>query len=100
MRSTLIPGWGQIVTDRPILGKALIFVTGLLAIAALTAFLFVEPIELYAWLADPDVLLLIVLGNLVFAALRLFSTGHAWVVSGGRRWFAGMFLAWRATPIP
>lgn len=93
MRSTLVPGWGQIVTNRPILGKALIFVTGLLAIAALTVFLFVEPIDLYAWLVDPDVLLFIVLGNLLFAALRLFSTGHAWVVSGGRKWFAAVLLA-------
>lgn len=93
MRSTLIPGWGQIVTNRPILGKAMIFVTGLVAIAALTVFLFVEPIELYAWLADPDVLLFVVLGNLLFAALRLFSTGHAWVVSGGTKWFAAVLLA-------
>lgn len=93
MRSTLLPGWGQLAMDRPILGKALIFVTGLLAIAALTVFLFVEPIELYAWLADPDVLLFVVLANLLFAALRLFSTGHAWVVSGGRRWFAAVLLA-------
>jgi len=93
MRSTLIPGWGQIVINRPILGRALIFLTGLMAIAALTVFLFVEPIELYAWLADPDVLLFIVLANLLLAALRLFSTGHAWVVCGGRRWFAAALLA-------
>lgn len=79
--------------DRPVLGRALVFVTGLLVITALTIFLFVEPIELYAWLANPDVLLAVVLGNIVLAAIRLFATGHAWIVSGGRRWFAGVFLA-------
>ena len=93
LRSTIVPGWGQLVTDHPVIGKTLVFVTGLLAIVALTLFLFVEPIEIYAWLANPDVLLLVVLGNLLLAAIRLFATGHAWVVSGGRRWFAGVFLA-------
>jgi len=89
----LVPGWGQLAANRPVIGKILVFITGLLVIAALTIFLFVEPIEIYAWLANPEVLLLVVLGNLALAAIRLFATGHAWVVSGGRRWFAGVFLA-------
>ncbi len=93
LRSTLLPGWGQLASDRPVVGRILVFVTGLLVIAALTAFLFVEPIEVYAWLANPDVLLAVVLGNIALAAMRLFATGHAWVVSGGRRWFAAVFLA-------
>ncbi|MFP4072633.1 MAG: LCP family protein [Actinomycetota bacterium] len=93
IRSILIPGWGQMVINRPILGKALIFTTGLLGIAALTVFLFADPVELYAWLVDPDVLLFVVFGNFLFAAVRLFSTGHAWVVSGGRRWFVAVLLA-------
>ncbi|HUG31856.1 MAG TPA: LCP family protein [Acidimicrobiia bacterium] len=93
MRSTVLPGWGQLAADRLVLGRILVFVTGVLVIAALTVFLFVEPIELYAWLADPEVLLFVVLGNLLFAAIRLFSTGHAWVVSGGRKWFAAVLLA-------
>lgn len=93
MRSTIVPGWGQLVSNRPVLGKALIFVSGMAVLAAVTVFLFVEPVELYAWLANPDVLLFVVLANLFLAALRLFATGHAWVVSGGRRWFAGVFLA-------
>ncbi len=92
-RSTLVPGWGQLAADRPVVGKILVFITGLLAITALTVFLFIEPIEVYAWLANPDVLLMVVLGNLLLAAIRLFATGHAWIVSGGRRWFAGVFLA-------
>jgi LCP family protein required for cell wall assembly len=92
MRSAVVPGWGQFVTDHPVIGKTCVFITGMLAIAGLTVFLFVEPIELYAWLANPDVLLFLVVGNLVFAAVRLFSTGHAWVVSGGHRWFAAIFL--------
>jgi hypothetical protein len=74
MRSAVVPGWGQFVTDHPVIGKTCVFITGMLAIAGLTVFLFVEPIELYAWLANPDVLLFLVVGNLVFAAVRLFST--------------------------
>lgn len=79
--------------DHPVLGRILVFVTGLLIISALTIFLFIEPIEVYAWLANPDVLLAVVLGNIGLAAMRLFATGHAWIVSGGHRWFAGVFLA-------
>lgn len=93
MRSTLVPGWGQLALNRTLIGKILVFITGLFLITALTVFLFVEPVEFYAWLANPDVLLAVVVANLVFAAIRLFSTGHAWVASGGRRWFAGFFLA-------
>ena len=89
----LVPGWGQLVTDRTALGKALVLITGLAAITGLTVFLFVEPIELAAWLADPDVLLAVIGVNIVFAVMRLFSTGHAWRAGGGHRWFAGVFLA-------
>ncbi len=92
-RSSIVPGWGQMVTERVFLGRLLVFVTGMLAIAALTVFLFVEPIEIAAWLANPDVLLAIVLANLAFLLIRLFSTGHAWLVGGGRRWFAVLLLA-------
>lgn len=92
-RSVLVPGWGQLVTDRTLVGKILVFTTGMLGIVALTIFLFVEPVELAAWVADPQVLLAIVLANLVFAAIRLFSTGYAWRAGGGHRWFAGVLLA-------
>lgn len=64
----------------------------MLAIAALTVFLFVEPVEVAAWAADPDVLLAVVLANLALLVIRLFSTGHAWVAGGGRRWFAVLLL--------
>lgn len=89
----LVPGWGQLVTRQTALGKALVFVTGLLLIAALTVFLFVEPIEVAAWLANPDVILAIVLFNIVFLAVRLFSAEHAWRARGGQRWFAAISLA-------
>jgi len=92
MRSTVVPGWGQLATNRTVIGKILVFITGLVAIAALTVFLFVEPIQLAAWLANPDVLFGVVLANLAFAAIRLFSTGHAWVVGGGRRLFGVVLL--------
>lgn len=75
------------------MGKVLVFVTGMLFITGLTVFLFVEPIELAAWVADPDVLLAVVMANLALLVIRLFSTGHAWHAGGGRRVFAVLFLA-------
>lgn len=93
MRSTLVPGWGQMATNRRVLGKTLLFVWGLLAIVALTVFIFVEPMELAIALADPEVLLGLVGLNILLAAVRLFSTGHAWRAGGGYRWFAGVLLA-------
>lgn len=92
MRSFLVPGWGQLATGRPILGRVLVFVTEMLGIAALTVFIFFGPfesVEIAAWMADPDVLLGVVLFNLAFALVRLFSTELAWVAGGGR----GLFIA-------
>jgi LCP family protein required for cell wall assembly len=63
-----------------------VFVTGMLGITALTVFLFVEPVEIAAWLANPDVLLALVLVNLGLAIVRIFSTGLAWMAGGGRGW--------------
>jgi LCP family protein required for cell wall assembly len=81
------------VTERIVVGKVLVFITGMLVITGLTIFLFVEPIEVAAWAADPDVLLAVVLANLAFLVIRLFSTGHAWLAGGGRRVFAVLVLA-------
>lgn len=92
-RSILIPGWGQMATSRLTTGKVLLFATGLAGIAALTVFLFVEPVELAAWLADPDVILAVILVNLLVLLVRLFSTESAWRAGGGHRWFAALFLA-------
>jgi hypothetical protein len=75
------------------IGKTLVFMTGLMAIAALTAFLFIEPVELAAWLANPDVLLGVVVFDLALALVRLYSTEHAWRAGGGQRWLAALFLA-------
>jgi LCP family protein required for cell wall assembly len=88
-----MPGWGQLATHHTGIGKTLVFFTGLVLIAALTVFLFVEPIEIAVWLADPDVILGIVILNIVFLAIRLFSTEHAWWAGGGHRWFVAVFLA-------
>lgn len=93
LRSILIPGWGQLVTRQTRIGKILVFLTGLMVIAALTVFLFVEPIEIAAWLANPDVILGIILLNLAFLVIRLFSTEAAWRAGGGHRVFAALFLA-------
>lgn len=93
IRSALVPGWGQLATKRSRIGEALVFLTGLAVIAALTVFLFVEPVEIAAWLANPDVLLGIILFNLVLLVVRLSSTEHAWRAGGGHRWFAALFLA-------
>ena len=87
-----MPGWGQIVTDRDLLGRSLVLLTGLACSAVLTAFLFVGPIEILVWLADPNVLLVLVVANVVFAVLRLISTNLAWWDSGGRNWFLPIVL--------
>ncbi|MGH8946406.1 MAG: LCP family protein [Acidimicrobiia bacterium] len=89
MRSLLIPGWGQLATGRPILGRVLIFIIGMLGMVGITVYIFFGPfeaVEIVAWLADPDVLLGVVLINLGLAAIRLFSIGLAWVAGGGRGW--------------
>lgn len=86
MRSLFIPGWGQLATGRPILGRLLILFTGMLGIAGLTVFIFFGPfevVEVVAWLSDPDVLLGVVLANLALAAIRIFSTWMAWLGAGG-----------------
>lgn len=93
LRSLFLPGWGQLVTRRPALGRALILLSGLSAVAGLTIFLFVEPLEIAARLADPDVLLAVVAANLVYAVLRLVSTGHAWRAGGGKGWLVVVVLA-------
>ena len=93
MRSTLLPGWGQLAVHRRRLGKTLILLTGLLLITGLTLFLFVEPVDLAAWMSDPDVLLGLVLVNMVIATVRLFATGHAWWAGGGHGRVAPILLA-------
>ncbi|MCI0545496.1 MAG: hypothetical protein L0Z49_13815, partial [Actinobacteria bacterium] len=88
-----MPGWGQIVTDRDLLGRSLVLLTGLACCAGLTAFLFVGPIEILLWLADPDILLVLVGGNFVFAIMRVVSTNLAWWDSGGRNWLLPIGLS-------
>ncbi len=88
-----MPGWGQLVTNRPLAGRVLVFISGITAIAALTAFLFVERVELAAWMIDPDVLLWVVGLNVVFLVIRLASTEMAWRDGGGRRVLAGALIA-------
>ncbi|HET9259275.1 MAG TPA: LCP family protein [Acidimicrobiia bacterium] len=92
MRSIVVPGWGQIATPRRTVGRALVFSTGLAGIATLTVFLFVEPVEIVAWLANPDVILGIILANVAILLVRLLSTEHAWRYRGGSRWFVAIFL--------
>lgn len=93
VRSFLLPGWGQVATNRPLLGRVFLFVVGLLGIIALTVYLFVPRIELAAWLADPDVLLLVVAINVGLAIMRLASTELAWRDGGGRGWVVAGALA-------
>jgi LCP family protein required for cell wall assembly len=78
-----------VATNRPILGRVLIFITGMHGVAALTFFIFFgpfEPMEVVSWLTDPDVLLGVVLANLGLAAIRIFSIWLAWLSAGGRGW--------------
>lgn len=93
LRSVLVPGWGQLATSRSTAGRLLVFFSGLCVISGLTVFLFVEPVDVAAWLADPDVILGVILVDLVFLAVRLLSTEHAWRAGGGHRWYAAILLA-------
>lgn len=93
LRSVLVPGWGQLATRQTTVGKILIFFSGLAGIAILTVFLFVEPVEIAAWIANPNVILGIILFNIAVLVVRLFSTENAWRAGGGHRWFAAIFLA-------
>lgn len=93
LRSLLVPGWGQVVSGRPGIGWALIVVS-LTSVAALVAMVSsMGAVEVLAALSDPGVLLVILGLNLVLAAIRLLSTGHAWWASGGRHWLAALVLA-------
>lgn len=92
LRSVLIPGWGQIVTNRDLLGRSLVLVTGLIGCAALAAFLFIGPIEIALWLTDPTVLLGLVIVNLAFAGIRIVSANLAWWDGGGRNWLLPIVL--------
>jgi len=76
-RSVLIPGWGQLATRHTTAGKILVFITGLACIGALAVFLFVEPVDVAAWLVDPNVILGIVLFNPGVRVVRLFATRQA-----------------------
>jgi LCP family protein required for cell wall assembly len=71
----------------------MLMATGLTGVALLTAFLFLGPLAMVSHLADPDVLLGLVLFNIVVAVVRLFSTTHAWRVGGGRKWIVAVILA-------
>ena len=92
IRSFFVPGWGQVATNRPVLGKVFLFLTGLVGIAALAVFLFVPHAEIAAWIVNPDILLLVVVLNLAFALLRLSATELAWRDGGGRGWVVAVTL--------
>ncbi|HEU4320006.1 MAG TPA: LCP family protein [Acidimicrobiia bacterium] len=78
IRSLLLPGWGQMATTHPIVGRLLVLVTGLAFIALLTAFLFLGPMEMLAWLANPDVLFYLVVANVLYLLMRFVSAGFAY----------------------
>lgn len=78
IRSLLLPGWGQLVTTHPLAGRLLIFITGLGVIVVLTAYLFVGPVEMLAWITNPGAIFYLVIANLLYLALRLVSAGFAY----------------------
>ncbi len=98
-RSFVVPGWGQLGTRRRRIGQALLFASGLTAIGLLTVYLFVDPVDVAAWLTDPDVLMGVIVTNLLVALIRLVSTEHAWRARGGRSVVvAGLLAVLVATP--
>ncbi|HUO46375.1 MAG TPA: LCP family protein [Acidimicrobiia bacterium] len=97
--SALLPGWGQVrqgrlPAARPYLRVALILgVVGLLSLAA-------GPAEIAKWLADPGHLLLLLLANVVIAALRTMAAWEAWRGGGGSLRRAGLVAVLAFVLIP
>lgn len=89
----IVPGWGQLSTGSRLAGKMLVFCTGLAAIGVLTAFLFVEPEEMAVWFADPDVILVFVVANVIIAVVRVASAEHARRAAGGKALLVTLVLA-------
>lgn len=77
LRSLILPGWGQLGTRFRRLGWALVAATILTVGMAGWGMVAWGPMELTARLADPEVLLMVLVLNGLVAATRL-STEHAW----------------------
>lgn len=79
-RSAVFPGWGQLRAGRARLGRALLVVTGLLALAlaGVVVWLAVEPISVAAWLLRREVLLALVVLNGLVLGYRVLATVDAW----------------------
>ncbi len=89
----MVPGWGQISTRHRRLGWTLATTSVTSAAAAVVVAAALGPVEMAARLADPAVLLFLLAANLVVAAVRVASTGHAWWAQGGRSVFVATVLA-------
>lgn len=77
IRSLLLPGWGQLRTGRSLLGQVLVVLSGLAAVAVITAYMFVGPLAILTWLIDPDVLLAALVMNALYLVARLTTGGMA-----------------------
>lgn len=77
IRSLLLPGWGQLSTGRPVVGRILVVVSALAVVALITAYMFVGPLSMLAWLIDPDVLLGVLVVNALYLLARLMTGGMA-----------------------
>ena len=82
--SAAFPGWGQIRAGHRRLGFATVAGFTLFLLASTVAVADEGAIGVVGWVLDPEVLLALLGLNLLVATLRVWSTTHAWVISGGR----------------
>jgi len=82
--SAAFPGWGQIRAGHRRLGSATVAGFALFLLAATVAVADEGAIGVVGWILDPEVLLALLGLNLLIATIRVWSTTHAWVISGGR----------------
>ncbi len=82
--SAIFPGWGQLRTGHRRFGLALATGSALFIVTAVTVVAQEGALGVVGWLVDPEVLLVLVVADVLIATVRIWSTTHAWVISGGR----------------
>jgi polyisoprenyl-teichoic acid--peptidoglycan teichoic acid transferase len=82
--SAAVPGWGQVLAGHRRLGLALIGVSTFVALTVAAVLWEVGPTHVLSWALKPDTIIVLVALNFVVAAVRVWSTTHAWISAGGR----------------
>lgn len=91
LASSIVPGWGQMIVGHHRLGRALLFVDGLLLVAVLVAIFFFQA-DLVRASVTPAALLVILGANFAVLVYRGLATLEAWRSGLGRGWMAWVGL--------